>query len=68
MELCTVCDGHRPASRAFIEWHRDVDRSAERLPQLFADWEMEAMQAKGWVRIIEDETPSDLPACEGLRP
>jgi hypothetical protein len=51
MELCPACDADRPAARAFIRWYRDPDRTSDKLPRLFADWETETMQAKGWVRI-----------------
>ncbi|MFD5748991.1 DUF6300 family protein [Streptomyces sp. NPDC127033] len=68
MELCPVCDAHRPAARAFLKWHRDADRSAEDLPHLFSDWESETMQAMGWVRIMEDEMPSGLPLHKGPQP
>ncbi|MFE2736248.1 DUF6300 family protein [Streptomyces sp. NPDC059349] len=33
MELCPACDAHRPAARAFIQWHRDSDRDPKALPQ-----------------------------------
>ncbi|MGX1887386.1 DUF6300 family protein [Streptomyces sp. NPDC055287] len=51
MELCPACDADRPAARAFIRWYLAPQRTAEKLPQLFEDWETETMQAKGWVRI-----------------
>ncbi|MEW2290227.1 DUF6300 family protein [Streptomyces sp. NPDC047841] len=35
MELCPACDAHRPAARAFIQWHRDPDRDPKALPKLF---------------------------------
>ncbi|MFE2038888.1 DUF6300 family protein [Streptomyces scopuliridis] len=67
MELCPVCDAHRPAVSAFLKWHRDPERTSERLPQLFSDWETETVQAQGWLRITEDETSPDLPPYEGIQ-
>ncbi|MFF8676179.1 DUF6300 family protein [Streptomyces sp. NPDC015242] len=50
MELCPACDAHRPAARAFIQWHRDPDRAPKALPKLFEDWETGTMHAHGWTR------------------
>ncbi|MFE6163704.1 DUF6300 family protein [Streptomyces sp. NPDC056486] len=47
MELCPAYDAHRPAARAFIQWHRDADHEPKILPKLFADWETETMRAHG---------------------
>ncbi|MGX1887644.1 DUF6300 family protein [Streptomyces sp. NPDC055287] len=37
MELCPACDADRPAARAFIRWYLALQRTAEKLPQLFED-------------------------------
>ncbi|MET7575185.1 DUF6300 family protein [Streptomyces sp. NPDC005492] len=65
MELCAACDGHRPAARAFIRWHRDTDRDPQALPQLFEDWETETMHAHGWARAQPPEAPLSPPAPTG---
>ncbi|MFF1680776.1 DUF6300 family protein [Streptomyces sp. NPDC058256] len=68
MELCPACDAHKPAARAFLDWHRDPDRDPEILPQLFEDWETETMHAHGWSRAAEPEAPSAPPAHPRLVP
>ncbi|MFI1076259.1 DUF6300 family protein [Streptomyces puniciscabiei] len=57
MELCPACDAHRPAARAFIQWHRDP----KALPKLFEDWESETMHAHGWARAPQPEGPPSPP-------
>ncbi|MFF0142347.1 DUF6300 family protein [Streptomyces sp. NPDC005227] len=68
MELCPACDAHRPAARAFMQWHRDPDRDPAALPSLFEDWETETMRAHGWVRGQEPEVPDSPPAHPALVP
>ncbi|MFD7678272.1 DUF6300 family protein [Streptomyces sp. NPDC060187] len=60
IELCTVCDAHRPAARAFIDWHADPDRDLTAVPRLFEDWEIETMHAHGGGRAPQGK----LPRCE----
>jgi hypothetical protein len=62
MELCTTCDAHRPAARAFIDWYGDPDRDPTAVPRLFEDWETETMHAHGWARAPQSE------AAPGARP
>lgn len=62
MELCTVCDAHRPAARAFIHWYGDPDRDLTAVPRLFEAWETETMHAHGWARAPQTE------AAPGARP
>lgn len=62
MELCTTCDAHRPAARAFIAWYADPDRDLTAVPGLFEAWETETMHAHGWARAPEPD------AAPGARP
>lgn len=62
MELCPACDAHRPAARAFIQWHRDADRDPKALPGLFEDWETETMHAHGWARAPQPSASPGPPA------
>lgn len=55
MELCTVCDAHRPAARAFIDWYGNPDRDLTAVPRLFEAWETETMHAHGWTRAPQTE-------------
>ncbi|MFJ4893815.1 DUF6300 family protein [Streptomyces sp. NPDC088788] len=55
MELCTTCDAHRPAARAFITWYADPDRDLTAVPRLFEAWETETMHAHGWARAPRPE-------------
>ncbi|MFZ4302743.1 DUF6300 family protein [Streptomyces cinereoruber] len=57
LELCPACDAHHPAARALIHWHRDTDRDPQALPQIFEDWETEALYARGWARAPQPEIP-----------
>ncbi|MET7830728.1 DUF6300 family protein [Streptomyces sp. NPDC005386] len=68
MELCPACDAHRPAARAFIQWHRDPDRDLDVLPSLFEDWETETMRIHGWVRGLQPQAPDSAPAPSSLVP
>ncbi|MGW0572986.1 DUF6300 family protein [Streptomyces tauricus] len=68
MELCPACDAHKPAARAFLDWHRDPDRDPGILPQLFEDWETETMHAHGWARAAEPEAPPAQPVHPHLVP
>ncbi|GHA73222.1 hypothetical protein GCM10010372_84510 [Streptomyces tauricus] len=61
MELCPACDVHKPAARAFLDWHRDRDPDRDILPQLFEDWETETPHAHGWARAAEHEAPPAPP-------
>ncbi|MFE7076479.1 hypothetical protein ACFU96_40970 [Streptomyces sp. NPDC057620] len=61
-------NGHKPAARAFIEWHRDPGRDPDALPQLFEDWETEVMHAHGWARATEPEAPPSPQVHPGLVP
>ncbi|MFI8194515.1 DUF6300 family protein [Streptomyces sp. NPDC085946] len=64
MELCPACDAHRPAARAFIQWHRDTDRDPRSLTELFEAWETETMHAHGWVHAPQPRPaqPTSPPA------
>ncbi|MFJ2163598.1 DUF6300 family protein [Streptomyces sp. NPDC087856] len=68
MELCAACDGHRPAARAFIRWHRDTDHDPKALPRLFEDWETETMHAHGWARTEQPQASPSPPAPGSLTP
>ncbi|MFB7032200.1 MULTISPECIES: DUF6300 family protein [unclassified Streptomyces] len=57
LELCPACDARRPAARVLIQWHRDTDRDPKALPQVFEDWETEALYARGWARAPQPEVP-----------
>ncbi|MFJ8158775.1 DUF6300 family protein [Streptomyces sp. NPDC094468] len=64
MELCPACDAHRPAARAFIQWHRDP----KALPKLFEDWETETMHAQGWMPAPQPDAPPSPPTHLRLVP
>ncbi|MFI1035985.1 DUF6300 family protein [Streptomyces sp. NPDC020951] len=49
-ELCPACDARRPAARAFIHWHRDVDGD-------FEGWETETMHAHGSGLVQQGPSP-----------
>lgn len=61
-------DAHRPAVRAFIQWHRDAARDPKALPKHFEDWENKTMHA-----APQPEAPPNQPICArtertGMRP
>ncbi|KOX34486.1 hypothetical protein ADL06_07350 [Streptomyces sp. NRRL F-6491] len=68
LELRPACDARRPAARALIHWHRDTDRAPEALPQIFEDWETEALHVRGWVRAPQPEAQSGPAAHLSLVP
>jgi hypothetical protein len=68
MELCPACDAHRPAARAFVQWHEDPARDPQALPKLFEDWESETMHAHGWARAPQPEPPASPSAPPHLTP
>jgi hypothetical protein len=64
MELCTACNAHRSAARAFIRWYRDTDRGPKALPRPFEDRETETMHVHGWARspqLAPPESPAPPP-------
>ncbi|MFD7961191.1 hypothetical protein ACFV5J_10325 [Streptomyces zaomyceticus] len=63
-----ACDAHRPAARALIDWRQDTDRDPEALPQIFEDWETEALYARGWARVPQPEAPCGPAAHLSLAP
>ncbi|MFH8492464.1 DUF6300 family protein [Streptomyces longisporoflavus] len=68
MELCPVCDAHKPAARAFISWHRAPQLNAARLSRLFHDWEDVIMHAHGWARAPRTAPLPGPQARPGLTP